>query len=65
MLHSGSRGIGANIGSYFIEKAKREMEKWHIHLPDTDLAYLPEGSEYYTSYIRAMSWAQNFAAANR
>src|SRR6187399_3176508 len=42
MLHSGSRGVGGRIGSYFIELAKREMERWHIHLPDRDLAYLPE-----------------------
>ena len=27
MLHSGSRGIGNVIGRYFIERARREMEK--------------------------------------
>ena len=33
MLHSGSRGIGNMIRSYYIEKAKREMEKFFISLP--------------------------------
>ena len=47
MLHSGSRGIGNRIGSYFIERAKREMERWFIHLPDKDLSYLAEGSEHF------------------
>lgn len=65
MLHSGSRGIGNKIGMYFIEIAKREMEKWMIHLSDKDLAYLSEGSEYYDDYIEAVSWGQDYAALNR
>ena len=47
MLHSGSRGVGNRIGTYFIEQAQREMERWFIHLPDRDLAYLSEGSVYF------------------
>lgn len=65
MLHSGSRGIGNAIGRLFIQKAKKEMEKWHIHLPDSDLAYLPEGSQYFDDYWFALQWAQNFAKVNR
>lgn len=65
MLHSGSRGVGGRIGSYFIELAKREMERWFIHLPDKDLAYLPEGSRYFDDYIEAVEWAQDFALQNR
>lgn len=65
MLHSGSRGIGNAIGMTFIEKAKKEMEKWHIHLPDRDLSYLPEGSEYFNDYWEALKWAQDFARVNR
>ena len=65
MLHSGSRGIGARIGSYFIERAKREMERWFIHLPDKDLAYLPEGSDDFDDYLKAVGWAQDYALANR
>ena len=40
MLHSGSRGIGNSIGSYFIERAKEHMHRWFISLPDAELAYL-------------------------
>ena len=65
MLHSGSRGIGNRIGSYFIERAKHEMKRWYINLPDEDLAYLPEGSELFGDYMGAVSWAQRFARANR
>ena len=65
MLHSGSRGVGNRFGSYFIEKAKKDMERWFIHLPDKDLAYFPEGSDGFVSYIRAVSWAQKYAMANR
>lgn len=65
MLHSGSRGIGARIGSYYIEQAKKEMERWFIHLPDQDLAYLPEGSDLFDDYVAAVDWAQEYAFANR
>jgi len=65
MLHSGSRGIGNKIGTYFIEKAKKEMERWFIHLPDIDLAYLPEGSVYFERYMNAVKWAHQYATINR
>lgn len=65
MLHSGSRGIGNMIGSYFIEKAKRRMEQYFIHLPDGDLAYLPEGTEDFNDYVEAVNWAQSYALENR
>ncbi len=65
MLHSGSRGVGNRIGSHFIELAKKEMERWMIQLPSAELAYLPEGSQHYSDYISAVSWAQKFATLNR
>jgi tRNA-splicing ligase RtcB len=65
MLHSGSRGIGNAIGHYFIELARRDMERWMIQLPDRDLAYLPEGSEHFDDYVAALSWAQAYARENR
>lgn len=65
MLHSGSRGCGNRIGMYFIERAKKDMERWFINLPDADLAYFPQGSDLYDDYIQAVSWAQKFAAINR
>lgn len=65
MLHSGSRGVGNRIGTYFIEQAKKEMERHQINLPDQDLAYLPEGSEGFVDYVEAVEWAQSFARINR
>lgn len=67
MLHSGSRGIGNRIGTYFIEKAKQEMEKYYIadHLPDKDLSYLVEHTDLFDDYIEAMEFAQTYAIHNR
>jgi tRNA-splicing ligase RtcB len=65
MLHSGSRGIGNRIGTYFIEAAKKDMARWFINLPDKDLAYIVEGSELFDDYVDAVSWAQAYARTNR
>lgn len=65
MLHSGSRGVGNMIGSYFIEKAKQKMETHAIVLPDRDLAYLSEGDIDFSQYVEAVNWAQNYALENR
>lgn len=67
MLHSGSRGVGNKIGMYFIEQAKKEMERYFLgdYLPDKDLAYLVESTEIFDDYLEAVTWAQEFALANR
>ena len=65
MLHSGSRGAGHLIGSHFIARAKRVARRWFINLPDEDLAYFIEDAEGFHDYVRAVSWAQKFARANR
>lgn len=65
MLHSGSRGVGNRIGTYFIELARKDMERYFIALPDADLAYFPEGTQHFADYMRAVSWAQAFARTNR
>jgi len=65
MLHSGSRGVGNKLGTYFIELAKKEMRRWFVNLPDEDLAYLPEGTEHFSAYVRAVGWAQRYARSNR
>jgi len=65
MLHSGSRGIGNAIAAYFISLARKDMERWMIQLPDRDLAYIPEGTEYFNDYVEAVHWAQEYAMQNR
>jgi tRNA-splicing ligase RtcB len=49
--------------SYFIELARKDMERWMIQLPDRDLAYFPEGTEHFDDYVEAVHWAQEYAMA--
>ncbi|MFL9842227.1 RtcB family protein [Sphingomonas sp. ST-64] len=67
MLHSGSRGTGNRIGTYFINAAKEAIvkETLDFHLVDKDLAFLTEGSQLFDDYIEAMHFAQDYAMANR
>jgi tRNA-splicing ligase RtcB (3'-phosphate/5'-hydroxy nucleic acid ligase) len=65
MLHSGSRGVGNAIGNLFIELAKKDALRNNMNLPDRDLAYFEEGSQYFGDYVRAVGWAQGFAKTNR
>ena len=41
------------------------MERQQVQLPDRDLAYFPEGAEYFNDYVEAVHWAQAYAARNR
>ncbi|MDM8559549.1 RtcB family protein [Candidatus Parabeggiatoa sp. HSG14] len=65
MLHSGSRGIGNVIGRYFINLAKKDMEKHIAQLPHRDLAYFSEGATHFDDYVDAVQWAQDYAMWNR
>lgn len=65
MLHTGSRGVGNAIGTYFISKAREEMRAHMVNLPDRDLAYLAEGTQSFDDYVEAVEWAQDFARQNR
>jgi len=67
MLHSGSRGTGNLIGTYFIEQARRQLEHRLLgfHLPDKDLAFFMEGEPLFDDYVEAVSWAQDYARENR
>lgn len=65
MLHSGSRGVGTQIGNYFIEKAKEATLHLDTKLPHSYLSYLPEESDIFQDYIDAVNWAQSYAVTNR
>ena len=67
MLHSGSRGTGNLIGTYFIERARKELEHRVLgfHVPDKDLAFFLEGEPLFDDYVEAVSWAQDYARTNR
>jgi tRNA-splicing ligase RtcB len=67
MLHSGSRGTGNMIGTYFIERAREELARRMLgfHVPDRDLAFFLEGERLFDDYAEAVGWAQDYARANR
>lgn len=65
MLHSGSRGIGNIMASFFIARAKTLAEENGEELPDIYLASLKEGTEDFDLYMKAAHWAQDYAMANR
>ena len=67
MLHSGSRGTGNMIGTYFIERAREQLAHRVLgfHLPDKDLAFFLEGEPLFDDYVQAVSWAQDYARHNR
>lgn len=65
VIHSGSRGVGNRIGTYFTALAKEACSKWFVNLPDPNLAFLPAGTPEFDRYLDAVEWAQRFAKLNR
>lgn len=65
MLHSGSRGIGNIMASFFIARAKTLAKENGEELPDIYLASLKEGTEDFDWYMKAAHWAHDYAMANR
>src|SRR5262249_3257859 len=64
-LHSGSRGVGNKLAQRHIKIAQAQMAKDRGTLPDRDLAYLVQGREECSAYIRDLRWAQHFGLLNR
>jgi len=67
MLHSGSRGTGNRIGRYFTSEARESLARRTLgyRLPDSNLAFFMEGEALFDDYVEAVSWAQDYARANR
>ncbi len=65
MLHSGSRGIGNAIGSYFTDRARKQIENRDRKLVDKNLAWFDSGQTDFTDYLTAVNWAQQYARVNR
>lgn len=65
VIHSGSRGLGNRIGTYFTKLAGDLCKTWGIQLPNRDLGYLPIGTQEYKDYNDAVTLAQRFAWTNR
>lgn len=65
MLHTGSRGIGNIMASFFIARAKTLAKENGEELSDIYLASLKEGTKDFDWYMKAAHWAQDYAMANR
>jgi len=65
LIHCGSRGFGHQVCSDYLRVSEQAMEKYNIHLPDRELACVPNNSEEGESYRKAMFAALNFAWSNR
>ncbi|MDA8082633.1 MAG: RtcB family protein [Nitrospiraceae bacterium] len=65
MIHTGSRGFGHQVCTDFLEVMERAAGKYHIDLPDRELASAPFQSPEAQDYLAAMRAAANYAWANR
>lgn len=65
MLHSGSRNFGLKAANVYHKQAQALCERWHVTLPDKDLAFLPIEDKAGSDYYAAMSFCLEFAQASR
>lgn len=65
MLHSGSRNFGLKVAKTYHDAARAMLRRWHIELPDQELAFLPIDSPEGQQYLAAMQYCLDFAQANR
>jgi tRNA-splicing ligase RtcB len=64
-IHSGSRGLGHQTCSDYLEVMEESAAKHNIQLPDKQLACAPIASDQGRDYLGAMTAAANFAFCNR
>jgi len=64
-FHCGSRGFGHQVCQDYLDVMERAAAKYHIALPDKQLACAPVRSPEGRDYLKAMAAAANFAWANR
>ncbi|MFZ0891147.1 MAG: RtcB family protein [Thermoplasmata archaeon] len=65
MLHTGSRGLGHQVATEFIQTMDRRLSQDGVTLVDRQLSCAPISSEEGQRYLRAMAAGANFAWANR
>lgn len=65
MMHTGSRGLGHQVATDFIQRMDRALESAGTRLVDRQLSCAPVASEDGQEYLGAMAAAANFAWANR
>ncbi len=65
MLHTGSRGLGHQVATDYIQEMDRRLASDGVTLVDRQLSCAPIGSDAAQRYLSAMAAAANFAFANR
>lgn len=65
MIHCGSRGLGHQVCSDFLEVLDRAVRKYGIKLPDRQLACAPISSKEGQDYFGGMAASANYAWCNR
>jgi tRNA-splicing ligase RtcB len=65
LIHSGSRGLGHQVCTDYVERFLEAAPEYGIELVDKQLAAAPIESPEGEEYLRAMASAANFAFANR
>ncbi len=64
-IHCGSRGLGHQVCTDYVNDFQRAVRAYHIELPDRELVCAPLNSPEGQQYFKAMAAAANFAFANR
>jgi tRNA-splicing ligase RtcB len=64
-IHCGSRGLGHQVCSDYVNRFHKTVRKYGIQLPDRELVAAPLESPEGRDYLSAMNAAANFAFANR
>lgn len=65
LIHSGSRGLGHQVCTDYLDTMQDAMKKYGINVVDRQLACVPIKSKEGQDYLGAMAAAANFAFANR
>lgn len=66
MIHSGSRNLGARVGTYYNQLAEHLNARWHSAIdPAIHMAFLPKGENDFTRYWDEMRYCIDFALCNR
>jgi tRNA-splicing ligase RtcB len=65
MIHCGSRGLGHQVCTDHLKILEQAVKKYHISLPDRQLACAPILSPEGVAYFGAMAASANYAWANR
>lgn len=64
-IHCGSRGLGHQVCTDYVQSFQSAVHKYGIDLPDRELVCAPMDSPEGIAYMSAMRAAANFAFANR